>query len=161
MFLLICAACGALDGSARRGTPLGAASRYVGALTWPLPFSEPRISSRFGKRGWRFHEGLDLRAGRGTPILAAHDGTVLVSGPLLRGYGSMVVIRSEGLMTIYAHASRTLLAVGDSVRAGDEIAEVGDTGNASGPHLHFETRVVTPVGYVAVDPLVFYPDVRP
>ena len=102
--------------------PLGVAARYVGAMSWPLAGAHT-VTSRFGKRSLRFHEGLDLGAPRGTPVLAAHRGTVVGSGPLLRGYGNMVVVRGEGLLTVYAHNHRNLVEVGDEVRAGEQIAE--------------------------------------
>jgi murein DD-endopeptidase MepM/ murein hydrolase activator NlpD len=75
----------------------------------------------------------------------------------MSGYGNMVVIRGENFMTAYAHNRRNTVSVGDSVRQGQKIAEVGMTGRASGPHLHFETRVQNSEGkYVAVDPFLFF-----
>ena len=75
------------------------------------------------------------------------------------GYGRTVVLKGEGLLTVYAHNSANRVAVGDVVEKGDWIADVGQTGSASGPHVHFETRVQDASGrYAAVDPVVFYPN---
>ncbi len=133
---------------------LGEASKYVGHLTSPLRTGQ--LVSRFGRRLFSFHEGIDISASEGTIISAAHSGVVVFSGSSMRGYGNMVVIKGDGLMTVYAHNQRNFVDVGDRVDAGDRIGIVGMTGNASGPHLHFETRVRGADGKsVAVDPLIF------
>lgn len=122
-------------------------------LLWPLQGG--RISSRFGKRrGGRRHEGLDISAPAGTPVLAAAAGKVIYANSKLRGYGELVVIRHAGdLVTVYAHNRRLLVREGQRVRGGEVIAEVGKTGRATGFHLHFEVRKgdrpVDPLGYVA------------
>ena len=148
---------GELPAPARGGTPtvsIAAAARYIGKL--PLPVRGARLTSKFGSRWLSFHEGLDLAADEGTPIYATHAGEVVYSGRRLNGYGNTVVIRGEGLMTVYAHNSRNRVRVGERVDAGDHIADVGATGRTSGPHCHFETRVQNESGrYVAVDPVVF------
>lgn len=105
---------------------------------WPV---RGNISSPFGRRGSGFHSGIDITGPRGTPIRAAAAGTVTVSGN--RGsYGNMVIVQhNNDVATLYAHASRLAVRAGDSVAQGQVIAYVGATGNATGPHLHFEIRV--------------------
>jgi murein DD-endopeptidase MepM/ murein hydrolase activator NlpD len=105
---------------------------------WPLRRYD--VSSRYGRRWGRFHRGIDLRAPRGTPILAVADGKVKVSS---RGgaYGNRVVINhGGGIETVYAHNLRNLVARGQWVEQGEVIAQVGRSGNATGYHLHFEFR---------------------
>ena len=74
------------------------------------------------------------------------------------GYGNLVIVRGEHILTVYGHNSRLRVSRGERVDRGDLLAYVGESGNASGPHLHFETRIWDPgvSGYVAVDPRVFY-----
>jgi len=137
---------------------LEGAKKYVRNLQWPLVL-EGKINSGFGKRWSSFHEGIDLAGKLGDSIFAAHDGEVVYSGQGMSGYGKIVVIRGDDFMTAYAHNKRNAVSVGDPVRQGQKIAEVGMTGRASGPHLHFETRVRNGEGkYVAVDPFLFFPD---
>jgi len=129
---------------------------YVGTLEFPVEVA--RFSSRFGWRWSKFHEGLDLAAPEGTPILAAHDGVVVLESDSWGGYGKVIVLKGEGLMTVYAHNSENRVTKGKRVRRGQEIARVGQTGDASGPHLHFETRILDENGrYAAVNPYVFFP----
>jgi murein DD-endopeptidase MepM/ murein hydrolase activator NlpD len=86
------------------------------------------------------HKGVDLSAPKGSPIFAALDGQVVVSGRQ-KAYGNYVAIdHGNGVVTLYAHCNRNLVSVGDIVRKGQKIAEVGRTGNATGPHVHFELR---------------------
>lgn len=108
-------------------------------LRWPL--QDPRLSSAFGVRSGRAHEGIDLAAPVGTSVFAAESGEVIYAGDGVRGYGNMVVVQHAGdLMTVYAHNSRVLVKPGDRVLRGQEIARVGATGRATAPHLHFEVR---------------------
>ncbi len=117
-------------------------------LSWPL--QNVHITSKFGMRKGDPHEGVDLRAARGTPVHAAHEGMVLYSGSGIRGYGKMVVIKHQsGLSTVYAHNSQLLVKKGQRVRRGQRVALSGSTGRSTGPHLHFEVRA----GYRAVDPV--------
>jgi len=160
VFLIITlAACSIFPGrkiEPRSFTLSNEASQHIGQLVWPVRTAE--VSSTFGGRWSGFHEGLDLGAPKGTPIYAAHDGEVVSSGSGLNGYGNMVVLKGRGVLTVYAHNSKNLVKAGDIVRRGDQIAEVGQTGNASGPHCHFEVRVLDSDGaYVAVNPYSFYP----
>lgn len=134
---------------------IGVAAKYIGALKIPVP--DGRFSSPFGWRNGSFHEGIDISAKRGTPIYASHGGEVIFSSNDLRGYGKTVVIKGEGLLTVYGHNSANLVSKGDVVSAGEEIAQVGSSGNASGNHCHFETRVRASSGrYVAVNPWAFF-----
>lgn len=116
------------------------------APTPPAP-THDRITSNFG---WRtnpfdstqttFHSGLDVKGAEGTPITARRDGVVVFAGPR-GGYGNLVVIdHGGGLQTRYGHCSRIDVAEGDVVQAGQNIAAVGHTGRATGPHLHLEAR---------------------
>ena len=116
-----------------------------GSMTWPLP-GHRRLSSGYGYRNHprsgrrEFHTGIDLPAPRGTNIVAAQGGTVILSG-WHGGFGTTVIIdHGNGLSTLYAHNSANLVSVGDRVSQGDVIARVGSTGVSTGPHLHFEVR---------------------
>ena len=111
-----------------------------------LPLRDGAFSSAFGWRpdpfhgGPTMHEGMDLTAAPGTPILAAAAGVVITS-EYHSQYGNMVEIdHGNGLVTRYAHCSRRLVKVGDVVMKGAAIGEVGSSGRATGPHLHFEVR---------------------
>ena len=127
-------------------------ARYDGPLRfrWPL---KARLTSRFGLRGNRPHEGIDLGAPHGTPIHAAEAGRVIHSGRF-GAYGKVVILKHTGAYrSVYAHAQRLFVEKGDFVERGQKIAEVGSTGRATGPHLHFEIRR----GEVAHDPLAYLP----
>lgn len=124
-------------------------------LRWPV--RQPRLSSPFGFRDGNVHEGIDLSAATGVPILAARAGLVLYAGDGVKGYGNMVVLEHDGgLLTVYAHASVLLVKAGDQVTLGQEIARVGQSGRATAPHLHFEVRRAQ----VPQDPLRFLPSIR-
>jgi lipoprotein NlpD len=87
------------------------------------------------------HRGLDVCAAEGSPIVAAREGKVIYSGDKLPGYGNMVIVdHGSKLATVYAHNRRNLVSVGQQVKRGQQIAEVGQTGNATTPHVHFEVR---------------------
>jgi murein DD-endopeptidase MepM/ murein hydrolase activator NlpD len=124
-------------------------------LRWPV--GAPRLTSSFGTRWGKNHEGIDMAAPIGTPVLAAAAGEVIYSGDQVRGYGNMIVVKHEGdLVTVYAHNSLLLVHSGDRVAVGQEIARVGDTGRATAPHLHFEVRH----GEVPQDPMPFLPALK-
>lgn len=124
-------------------------------LRWPL--ARPVLTSLFGKRWGRDHEGIDMSAPIGTSVKAAADGEVVYSGDKVRGYGNMVVIQHAGdLVTVYAHNSLLMVHVGDRITTGQEIARVGATGHATGPHLHFEVRHKQE----PQDPLQFLPTLK-
>ncbi len=106
-------------------------------LTWP---TSGEITSGFGPRWGRMHQGLDIAAPTGRPITAARSGTVIVAAGS-GGYGQLVVIdHGGGLSTAYAHQSRIAVNVGDPVTQGGVVGYVGSTGHSTGPHLHFEVR---------------------
>jgi murein DD-endopeptidase MepM/ murein hydrolase activator NlpD len=87
------------------------------------------------------HEGLDISARQGTPVRAAEAGRVVHNDNALSGYGNLIIIRHSGsFASVYAHNRRNLVRVGQFVEKGEIIAEVGRTGNATAPHLHFEIR---------------------
>jgi lipoprotein NlpD len=124
-------------------------------LAWPV--KAPRLTSRFGTRWGKPHEGIDMAAPIGTPVLAAAPGNVIYAGDQVRGYGNMVVVKhADGLVTVYAHNSVLLVQGGDSVTLGQTIARVGDTGRSTAPHLHFEVRR----GDTPQDPLQFLPALK-
>lgn len=86
-----------------------------------------------------YHTGLDIAAKTGTTIVAAHDGEV-IEASTISGYGKCVMIKQGELLTVYAHCSSLNVKKGEVVKKGSKIGEVGMTGNATGPHLHFEVR---------------------
>jgi murein DD-endopeptidase MepM/ murein hydrolase activator NlpD len=99
----------------------------------------PRVHPVTGRQG--MHSGLDIAAPTGTPIAAAAGGTVTFAG-VRGGYGNIVIIdHGDGRETRYAHADRMLVQAGQRVAAGEQVATVGATGTATGPHLHLEVRV--------------------
>lgn len=109
------------------------------ALLWPVPGG--RLFSKFGLRGKRPHEGIDIGAPEGTAVVAAGPGVVIYAGSGVRGYGNLILIHHpNGLVTVYAHNRKNLVAEKTRVQAGQVIAEVGQTGSATAPHLHFEVR---------------------
>jgi murein DD-endopeptidase MepM/ murein hydrolase activator NlpD len=123
-------------------------------LRWPLTTIRVVVGSPFGARWGKPHEGIDLPAPIGTPVFAAADGRVVYSGSGIRGYGNLVVLKHAGdLLTVYAHNSVLLVSEGQPVRAGDRIALVGQSGQATGPHLHFEVRS----GQIPRDPMSYLP----
>jgi murein DD-endopeptidase MepM/ murein hydrolase activator NlpD len=124
------------------------------ALRWPLTTIHVQIGSPFGARWGKPHEGIDLPAPVGTPVFAAADGRVVYAGNAIRGYGNLIVLKHAGdLLTAYAHNSVLLVSQGQTVRAGDRIALVGQSGHATGPHLHFEVRS----GQIPRDPMSYLP----
>ena len=117
---------------------------------WPV---NGTINSGFGPRGSSFHDGIDIAAPEGTPILAIEAGEVIYSDQL-RGYGNMVILRhAGGIVSVYAHNESNLVREGQSVVRGEVVARVGSTGRVSGPHLHFEIRR----NNAAQDPLRYLP----
>lgn len=108
---------------------------------WCFPLPGAKVISPYGQRGGRQHTGVDLKTKAKDKIYAAFDGEVVFSGKF-HGYGNLVRIKhANGLETYYAHNSKNMVKVGQHVKAGQEIALVGQTGRATTPHLHFETRV--------------------
>lgn len=125
-------------------------SDYVGGkFIWPCDLSVKRISSGYGYRTYYiygkkvtdFHRGIDIPSAVGTDIYAAQTGKVVIATKH-SSYGNYIVVdHGGGISTLYAHCSKLLVSVGDTVKQGDHIAEMGATGNVTGPHLHFEVRV--------------------
>ncbi|MGH3979160.1 MAG: M23 family metallopeptidase [Pseudonocardiaceae bacterium] len=100
--------------------------------------AEGSFTSGYGARWGTSHWGIDIANSIGTPIVAAADGVVVESGSA-SGFGMWVRIEHEdGTITVYGHINRSLVEEGEEVRAGDEIAEMGNRGQSTGPHLHFE-----------------------
>jgi murein DD-endopeptidase MepM/ murein hydrolase activator NlpD len=126
-----------------------AGPQTLAALREPPPASPVRISAPidaqptdgFGPRGTRFHTGIDYPAPMGTPVVAAREGVVGAVGALA-GYGNVVEVQHEpGVTTLYAHLSRILVEPGRRVAQGTLLGLVGRSGDATGPHLHFELRI--------------------
>ncbi len=118
-------------------------------LIWPV---QGPITSPFGWRWGRMHQGIDIGAATGTPIRAAAAGRVIYCG-WEEGYGNLIVLDNGGdLATAYAHQSALAVSCGQDVSQGEVIGYVGCTGHCTGPHLHFEVRVngnpVDPLGYL-------------
>jgi murein DD-endopeptidase MepM/ murein hydrolase activator NlpD len=140
---VIASGCAASEAEAPRGSVIRdltatATARDCGAMEWPV---DGPLSSGFGRRDGRAHDGIDLAVAEGTPVRAACDGTVAYAGDRLRGYGRLVIVaHAPGLATVYAHNSRLLVREGDAVRRGGVIALSGQTGHATAPHVHFEVR---------------------
>ncbi len=118
-------------------------------------FTEPAVgvlTSDFGARWGREHTGIDIGADHGADILAADGGVVLLSG-WVDGYGNYIILDHEnGFQTGYAHCNELLVTDGERVSQGQKIAYVGNTGNSTGPHLHFEVKLdgvfQNPLNYV-------------
>jgi lipoprotein NlpD len=126
---------------------------YRGKFDWPV---EGRLTSQFGLRNGRRHDGIDVCADIGTPIYASAAGNVVFVGQM-RGYGNIVLIRhDDDFFTAYAHNSKNGVKKGQDVKKGQKIAEVGRTGRATASHLHFEIRH----GQSARNPLFFLPERR-
>ena len=107
-----------------------------------MPTPSTKITSPFGPRWRRMHNGLDLKVNIGDTIVAAFDGKVRIVKYERRGYGKYVVIRHDnGLESIYSHNSRNLVKSGDIVKAGDAVGLTGRTGRATTEHLHLEFRI--------------------
>lgn len=130
----------------------------VMALRWPLLPEQIDLSSPFGERASRPHNGLDLRAPEGTPTLALLDGVVSRAAFDASGYGWYVVVdHGDGLESRYAHHSKNLAAEGQRVARGDRLGLVGSTGRSTGPHLHLELRYQGE----PLDPLIYLPALPP
>ena len=135
--------------------------KYVGdnakTLLWPCPVSTT-ISSHFGYRDQplpgasTYHQGIDIPCPIGSPVLAIADGQIMYVGYMGTGGFTVMVDHGNGFVAVYHHLSSTPCEVGDIVKAGDIAAFSGNTGNSTGPHLHFGIRI----NGAYVDPLQFY-----
>jgi len=137
--LLLCSSCATGRADLRRKGPAMVPS------IWPVQDEDTSISSKFGLRGQgaatRHHNGVDITAKKGAPVLAAADGMVLFSGRA-GSYGRAIQIaHGNGIETCYAHLRKCIAKKGKSVRQGDRIGKVGKSGNADGYHLHYEVRI--------------------
>ncbi len=111
------------------------AQRGTGNFLWPT-------SGTITQEYWSGHRALDIGAWMGAPIYAADSGYVIYAGWDNSGYGNMIEINhGNGFITLYAHMSKLYVAVGDEVTQGQQIGEMGSSGNSTGPHLHFEVRL--------------------
>jgi murein DD-endopeptidase MepM/ murein hydrolase activator NlpD len=127
--------------------PTGAAS--AAGYVWPV---HGVLTSNYGWRWGRMHEGIDIAVSNGTPVVAAAAGTVIVAG-WMGGYGNLVVVdHGGGVSTAYGHNTSVAVGVGQQVAQGQLIAYSGNTGHSTGPHVHFEVRIngaaVDPLGYL-------------
>jgi murein DD-endopeptidase MepM/ murein hydrolase activator NlpD len=116
---------------------------------WPL---EGKVTNSFNESESQRHQGVDIPSSAGTPIKASSSGTVIYSGNTIKGYGNLIILRhSDEFVTVYAHNQTNLVEEGSRVERGQIIGKVGQTGRATGHHLHFEIRR----NNKAVDPLLF------
>ncbi|MGW1784421.1 M23 family metallopeptidase [Streptomyces sp. NPDC002143] len=139
-----------------------AAKTAVSAASWIDPVKKYTLSASFAQAGgmWQStHSGQDFAVPTGTKVMAAHGGTVVKAGGNGAGdgpaYGNAIVIKhANGVYSQYAHLSHINVKVGQVVKTGQKIALSGNTGNSSGPHLHFEIRTTANYGS-AIDPVKF------
>ncbi len=132
---------------------VGTRSVGIGTGDFAVPVSGYTFTSAFKYRWGRLHGGVDLAVSEGMPVYAADNGKVIVAEDSGNGYGNYIILdHQNGFKTLYGHNSQLLVSVGDVVSKGDKIALSGNTGNSTGPHLHFEVHVndekVDPQQYV-------------
>ncbi|MGN1418825.1 MAG: murein hydrolase activator EnvC family protein [Acutalibacteraceae bacterium] len=151
-------ASGGSSGSSSSG---GAVYQSNDSWVWPLGSASCYISSGYGNRsasisGWSFHGGIDIAGGGiyGKPVYASRGGRVITASWGNTGYGNYVMIdHGDGFATLYGHCSSLCVTTGQTVAKGQQIANVGSTGNSTGPHLHFEVRYngekQNPLNYVS------------
>ena len=133
----------AQDGGGNDNIQDGGGGDYTGtgSMRWPLSIAGTD-SSGYGYRGGEFHTGIDIAAPKGTPVLAADSGTVILVKRLTYSYGQYVVIdHGDSISTLYAHMSAIYVSAGKSVSKGQQVGAVGSTGRSTGNHLHFEVRI--------------------
>jgi murein DD-endopeptidase MepM/ murein hydrolase activator NlpD len=122
------------------------------SLIWP---SKGTLTSSYGRRWGRMHQGIDIAGPIGTPVVAAADGVVITSEYQGGGYGNLIEIQhTDGSITRYGHNNRIHAGVGQPVKQGQHISDMGNTGRSTGPHLHFEFH---PGGGSAVNPMAYLP----
>jgi len=108
---------------------------------WPFEHENREVISEYGPRSGRHHNGIDIRAAVGTPVIATADGVVSFSGNM-SGYGQLVVIdHGNGIETVYAHLHSRAIEEGQVVKKHDKIGTLGASGNATTPHVHYEVRL--------------------
>jgi murein DD-endopeptidase MepM/ murein hydrolase activator NlpD len=135
------------SGEKEKGKPKTAYKKFD--FIWPV---EGKIGDVFEGSENKRHQGIDIRSPLGTPIKASSAGVVIYSGNTIKGYGNLIILRhSEELVTVYAHNQVNLVEEATWVEKGHVIGRVGQTGNATGPHVHFEIRR----NNKAVDPMLY------
>lgn len=146
---------GKAPAKAKAAAPSKTSPAKPGRFIWPV---EGVVTSKFGERWGKNHSGIDIGCPEGTPIYASAAGKAVFVGEK-SGYGLLIIIaHSDGSsFTIYAHNSKNLVKQNADVKQGEKIALVGQTGRATGPHLHFEIRIESK----AVDPLLYLPKTVP
>jgi murein DD-endopeptidase MepM/ murein hydrolase activator NlpD len=118
-------------------------SILIDCSDYHYPTISQHITSRFGIRGARFHHGIDIGVKYGDTICSPFAGTIRYVNYQRRGYGHYIIIRhNNGLESIMAHFSKTLVSIGDTINAGDPVGLGGSTGRSTGPHLHLEFRLL-------------------
>ncbi len=133
------------------GYPLATVASVITGYGWQLDSASGEVA---------YHSGVDLAADTGTPVLSVGDGTVAFAGEQ-GNYGNLVVVNhSQGLQTRYAQLNSMTVRVGQTLRRGDRLGTVGATGLASRPHLHFEVRTNSELGWVAQDPSNYIDNVQ-
>ncbi len=126
--------------------------QFAANFVWP---TRGTLSSNYGRRWGRMHAGIDIAGPIGTPVVAAADGVVVSSSYQGGGYGNVIDIQhTDGSMTRYGHNNRLIASAGQAVKQGQHIADMGNTGRSTGPHLHFE---IHPNGGTTVNPLAYLP----
>ncbi|WP_337993782.1 M23 family metallopeptidase [Actinomycetospora straminea] len=144
---------GSLSKAADRAAAAARAAAEAARPDYVRP-AEGRFTSGFGARWGSSHRGIDIAGPIGTPIVSVADGTVVESGPA-SGFGMWVKVElDDGTINVYGHVNRSYVEEGQRVRAGEEIAEIGNRGRSTGPHLHFEvwedgSRKVNPLPWLA------------
>ncbi|MGW2279110.1 M23 family metallopeptidase [Streptomyces sp. NPDC001770] len=146
--------------NAKKAAAAKQAAAKKNAASWQVPVKHYTLSATYGTGGDRWahkHSGQDFAVPIGTPVHAAHTGTVVKAGPNGGGdgpaYGNAIVIKhANGKFTQYAHLSKIDVRIGQTVKTGQEIGLSGNTGNSSGPHLHFEVRTTANYGS-AINPV--------
>ncbi len=131
------------------------APRSAFQVAWPV--RNIRVNRGFRPASDRKHEGVDLGGKRESPILSAHEGVVIYTGSDFRGYGNMVLVEySNEWATLYGHLDSVIVRAGQIVESGDPLGGMGDSGLASGVHLHFELLH----NRKPIDPLPYLPRVN-
>jgi len=141
---------GKANGASAKARLFGQNDAEVADLIWP---ASGNVSSQFGPRWGKWHNGIDIRASRGSPIRSVFRGRVIFSGRL-NGYGKTIIVHHGKFRSLYGHCGTLKVKEGAWVETGTEIGKVGASGNAKGAHLHFEIRAK---GDEPVDPLDFLP----
>jgi murein DD-endopeptidase MepM/ murein hydrolase activator NlpD len=131
---------------ARLAAPATPRAAAVPQSNWRYPLEKMRVTGFFGVHRSVLatpHKGIDLGAAKGTPVHAVADGVVVAAGPLAENdgrYGNTIIIDHGGRQSLYAHLNSIAVKAGERIAAGQTIGAVGETGFATGPHLHFEAR---------------------